>query len=281
MPKEIDETKLSYNKYPGEHVVEFEGVVTIGGDKVFHIVQNFREGFNAEKLEQRFSDVFDKYDYIVGDWGFEQLRLKGFFSTSRKKMDATSKIDHLEDYLNEFCNFGAPYFVLRRIRTKEMRKKEGFKSERAFEDGERQPRLDKPRRRRSRNRNKNRETDKTENVNYEIREKKDTNVSKNKPNKQNRTSNLQKKGQDFPKGPKAEKQPEKNANRKPNNNGKAPFKQKRTTDKGLEKTHQKAVSTDKNKPANKQKQTRPDKQAKQQTQTNKPQGFVIRKRDNN
>ena len=187
MPKEIDESKLNYNKYPGEHVVEFEGVVTIGKDKTFHLVQNFREGFNATALEQRFSDVFDKYDYIVGDWGFEQLRLKGFFSTSRRKMDAASKIDHLEDYLNEYCNFGAPYFVLRRIRTRDL-KKEAYTAERALDENNRQPKFDKPRRKRPRNRNKNRDNaENTENTTYEIRPKKaDFTAAKdnNKPKKQ-------------------------------------------------------------------------------------------------
>ena len=161
MPKEIDESKLNYNKYPGEHVVEYDGVVTIGGDKTFHLVMNFRDGFKADKLEQRFSEILDKYDYIVGDWGFEQLRLKGFFSSSRKNMMAENKIDRLEDYLNEFCNYGAPYFVLRRIRAKDL-KREAFISERAVDldfkggraNGNSGKAYDKPRRNRGRNRNR-------------------------------------------------------------------------------------------------------------------------------
>ena len=27
---------------------------------------------------ERFSEVLARYDYIVGDWGYEQLRLRGF-----------------------------------------------------------------------------------------------------------------------------------------------------------------------------------------------------------
>ena len=42
-------------------------------------MSDYREGFNAEKLGERYSDVLARYDYIVGDWGYEQLRLKGFF----------------------------------------------------------------------------------------------------------------------------------------------------------------------------------------------------------
>lgn len=104
MPKEVDESKLNYNRFPGEQVTATEDIVKVGG-KTFHLVYNYREGFDAEKLEQRFSDIFDKYDYIVGDWGFEQLRLKGFFSVSRKKMQSENKIDRLpfQSTLPESC----------------------------------------------------------------------------------------------------------------------------------------------------------------------------------
>lgn len=149
MPKEIDESKLNYNKYPGEHVIASGDVVQVG-DKTFHVVSNYKEAFDAEKLEQRFSDVLDKYDYIVGDWGFEQLRLKGFFSASRKKMLAENKIDHLEDYINEYCNYGCAYFVLRRIRTRDMKREEAFVSEKLFTEKELKQKTAKPRRKRNR-----------------------------------------------------------------------------------------------------------------------------------
>lgn len=91
MAKVIDESKLNYNKYPGEHVMAVGEVVQVG-QRTFHIVHNYREAFDAEKLEQRFSDVLDKYDYIVGDWGFEQLRLKGFSQPVVEKCWQTIKL---------------------------------------------------------------------------------------------------------------------------------------------------------------------------------------------
>ena len=116
MAKVIPEEEKNYNKFPGEHVIVLDDVVTIG-DKVFHLIYNHRDGFNQEKLEQRYSDIFAKYDYLVGDWGHEQLRLKGFFSSSRKKMPDELKISHLEDYIKEYMNFGAAFFVLKRMRS--------------------------------------------------------------------------------------------------------------------------------------------------------------------
>ena len=176
MPKVIDETKLNYNKYPGEHVIASGEVVQIGS-RTFHIVQNHREAFDAEKLEQRFSDVLDKYDYIVGDWGFEQLRLKGFFSASRRKMLADNKIDHLEDYINEYCNYGCAYFVLRRIRSRDAKKEEAFVSEKIYTEKEMKQTLDKPRRKRNRNRNRNKGRSEEEQVGSKNNQRTDKAVS--------------------------------------------------------------------------------------------------------
>lgn len=60
-------------------------------------------------------DLLAKYDFLVGDWGYGQLRLKGFYDDQNQKATFDTKISTLEDYIYEYCNFGCPYFVLKRI----------------------------------------------------------------------------------------------------------------------------------------------------------------------
>ena len=80
----------------------------------FEILTDYREGFNEEALLARYSDVLLKYDYILGDWGYGQLRLKGFFDDTNQKATYETKISTLQDYLYEYCNFGCAYFVLKK-----------------------------------------------------------------------------------------------------------------------------------------------------------------------
>lgn len=87
----------------------------------YKLVVNHREGFDAEKLSERYSDILARYDYIVGDWGYDQLRLKGFFDKEDRKAFPDQRIDMLEDYLYEYCNFGCAYFVLQRVGGKKER----------------------------------------------------------------------------------------------------------------------------------------------------------------
>lgn len=81
----------------------------------YEIIQDFREALDLEGLENRYSSLFEKYDYIVGDLSRDSLRLRGFYTDHQKKVPVDMRISYLEDYLAEFCNFGCPYFVLERL----------------------------------------------------------------------------------------------------------------------------------------------------------------------
>lgn len=71
-----------------------------------------RNGWNVEAFRNRYSEVLERYDYIVGDWGYNQLRLKGFFKDGHQKATKDSTYSYMADYINEYCNFGCAYFVL-------------------------------------------------------------------------------------------------------------------------------------------------------------------------
>ncbi|WP_018921854.1 YutD family protein [Salsuginibacillus kocurii] len=81
----------------------------------FELIENGREGWNEEAFKERYSEVLNKYDFVVGDWGHNQLRLRGFFHDNHKKASFDSKVSSIYDYLYEYCNFGCAYFVLKRV----------------------------------------------------------------------------------------------------------------------------------------------------------------------
>ncbi|HEN4124288.1 YutD family protein [Staphylococcus aureus] len=88
----------------------------------FELIENYRECFNEEHFIARYSDILDKYDYIVGDYGYDQLRLKGFYKDSNKKAEMSKRFSNIQDYIFEYCNFGCPYFVLRHLSKQEVKK---------------------------------------------------------------------------------------------------------------------------------------------------------------
>ncbi|MGX7091911.1 YutD family protein [Hutsoniella sourekii] len=81
-------------------------------DQDYQLVANYREGFDLEAFKGRYDDYFSKYDYIVGDWGHDQLRLRGFYQINYRKASKDRQINYVVDYLREYCNFGCAYFIL-------------------------------------------------------------------------------------------------------------------------------------------------------------------------
>ena len=111
------EKKLHLNyiitiKFPGP---EFH----LSGDKVeaegftFTLVENSKDAFDATAFTQRFSEVLSKFDYIVGDWSNEQLRLRGFYKNERAE-ESLEKISRLQDYLLEYCSLWLCLFCSRK-----------------------------------------------------------------------------------------------------------------------------------------------------------------------
>ncbi|MFF2156519.1 YutD-like domain-containing protein [Paenibacillus chitinolyticus] len=89
-------------------------MIHIGG-RAYELVTEHRNGWNQEVFRDRYSEVLERYDYIVGDWGYSQLRLRGFFRENHSKAGKESSIVYLQDYLNEYCNFGCAYFILEKL----------------------------------------------------------------------------------------------------------------------------------------------------------------------
>lgn len=87
--------------------IEFE-------DKSFEIIKNYKNGYNKDEFISKCTDYFDDYDYIIGDWAYGKLRLKGFYDSKNKKCKEINNFDNLDKYLKENCAFDCAYFVAKR-----------------------------------------------------------------------------------------------------------------------------------------------------------------------
>ncbi len=94
---------------------EVKNMITVQ-NQFFELVKEERNGFNEEAFKERYSEILNKYDFIVGDWGYNQLRLRGFFDDQNQKATYDTKISTLEEYIFEYCNFGCAYFVLKKVK---------------------------------------------------------------------------------------------------------------------------------------------------------------------
>jgi uncharacterized protein YutD len=95
-------------------------MIFMAGGNAYSLMHEHKSGWNPEAFRERYSDVLERFDYIVGDWGYNQLRLRGFYQDGHPRATKESAISSFVDYINEYCNFGCAHFVLSKIDSNAM-----------------------------------------------------------------------------------------------------------------------------------------------------------------
>jgi uncharacterized protein YutD len=82
----------------------------------YELIKNYNEGYDQEEMMERWTEDFNEFDYVVGDYSYNKLRLKGFYSSKNKKVKDYNNYKNLEAYLKENCAYGCRYFVIKKIK---------------------------------------------------------------------------------------------------------------------------------------------------------------------
>ncbi len=90
-------------------------MITIEG-KQFELIENYKDGFDIDIVKEKLTDYFDNYDYIVGDWAYGKLRLKGFNDKDNKNFNKINDASKIKKYIEDYCAYGCKYFILKRIK---------------------------------------------------------------------------------------------------------------------------------------------------------------------
>ena len=82
----------------------------------YEIVKGNKENINEEELKEKITDYFDDFDYIFGDYAYDKIRLKGYNESNNKKTTKINDIKYLDEYIKNYCAYGATYFLLKKIK---------------------------------------------------------------------------------------------------------------------------------------------------------------------
>ncbi len=81
----------------------------------YEIIKDYRDAFDKEECLNRYTDFFEIYDYIVGDYAYGKLRLKGFYDDKNNKASNINKYSRVDKYIEENCAYGCKYFIAKKI----------------------------------------------------------------------------------------------------------------------------------------------------------------------
>ena len=75
---------------------------------------NYKDCINVDELKSLFTDYFDEFDYVFGDYSYNKLRLKGFYNTNNKKVKKYNDIAGYKKYLDEYCANDCAWFLIKK-----------------------------------------------------------------------------------------------------------------------------------------------------------------------
>lgn len=82
----------------------------------YELIKEYKNAFDLDEVTSLFTDYFYDYDYILGDYAYNKLRLKGFYENNNKKANDINKFDYIEDYIKNYCAYECKYFILKKLK---------------------------------------------------------------------------------------------------------------------------------------------------------------------
>ena len=84
-------------------------------DREYEVIEDVRNALDQNALSERLTDYFDEYDYVVGDWAYGKLRLKGFNEKTNKNYNKINAYEEVSNYIENYCAYGCKYFIIKKV----------------------------------------------------------------------------------------------------------------------------------------------------------------------
>ena len=86
------------------------------GEVEYEILENKGDMLKVEEVSSLMTDYFDNFDYVLGDFSYDKLRLKGFCDKDNPNFKDINDISGVQNYIETFCAYKANYFLLKKIK---------------------------------------------------------------------------------------------------------------------------------------------------------------------
>ena len=83
----------------------------------YELIEDNGDCFSESEVREKYTDYFYEFDYILGDYAYNKLRLKGFCEKNNKRFNKINDYKTKEKYINELCAYKCKYFVLKKVKS--------------------------------------------------------------------------------------------------------------------------------------------------------------------
>lgn len=81
----------------------------------YELIKNYKDAFNYDEISNLYTDYFYSYDYILGDYAYNKLRLKGFCKEENPIFNDINDYSIIDNYIKENCAYDCKYFIIKRV----------------------------------------------------------------------------------------------------------------------------------------------------------------------
>ena len=89
-------------------------MVTIDG-KNYELIKNVRDAFDISDIEGKITEYYDNFDYILGDYAYGKVRLKGFNDKDNNSYNKINAFENIDSYIKNCCAYDCKYFILKSL----------------------------------------------------------------------------------------------------------------------------------------------------------------------
>lgn len=82
----------------------------------YELILDNGDCFDESEIKEKYTDYFYEFDYILGDYAYNKLRLKGFCEKSNKRYNKINDYSTKDEYLKKLCAYNCKYFVLKKVK---------------------------------------------------------------------------------------------------------------------------------------------------------------------
>ncbi len=82
----------------------------------YEVIEDNGDCFLESEVKEKFTDYFYDFDYILGDYAYNKLRLKGFCDRDNKRYNKINDFRGKDKYLTTLCAYKCRYFVLKKVK---------------------------------------------------------------------------------------------------------------------------------------------------------------------
>lgn len=84
-------------------------------NKKYEVIKNYKDAIDIEDLTGCITEYFDNFDYILGDYAYGKVRLKGFNEKGNKYFKPINDYSKIDNYIKNNCAYECKYFIIKRL----------------------------------------------------------------------------------------------------------------------------------------------------------------------